>query len=296
MKYIFFLLPYLFAQPVHAHAEWFVEETTTSLSTPFTFSDTALLLWVGILCLFLCVGYYLHTRVHIESRLPKWMNWDSTQREKIVHIALSFFGLWLVLNSMRGIAIEPTHSAQWLLYPQTAIGLLMIAGVYKRVAAVALVLLWIAGVGMFGFWLFDALYMIGIAALLWSPKDARALHIARITLGIALIITAFREKLLYPELSHAFLQIHDWNFMQNIGLNYSDELFILSAGMMEVIFGLLLVYGWVTRLTIIGLAPILLLTASLLGIVEVIGHIPILVIAVLLLIYGTPKIQKKLSS
>lgn len=281
------------ALPAHAHVKWFVEEDviTQSSVARYSITEPSVLLWCGIVLAFLITAYVIQRFVHI--RFPKWTQWTHVKRPLIIDIAIRILGLWLILTSIQGIVIAPHTHNTWLVIIQACLGILLITGLLRRPAAICLVLFWIASMVFFGIDFLDAFYLIGIAVLTWSPERPRSLYIVSATLGAALVMTAFNEKLLRPDLAVEFLRIHSWNFMPMLGIPYTDRLFILSAGVMEVIFGLLLMLGWVTRLTILGIAPILLLTATLLGPKEVLGHLPIFVIAVLLLIYGNPTYQKK---
>jgi uncharacterized membrane protein YphA (DoxX/SURF4 family) len=80
--------------------------------------------------------------------------------------------------------------------------------------------------------------------------DKYAVEIVRISTGISLLVLAFTEKLAYPELSIEFLKTHQWNFMQLAGfVGFSNELFVLSVGFAEMIFGILFIMGYLTRIT-----------------------------------------------
>ena len=67
------------------------------------------------------------------------------------------------------------------------------------------------------------------------------------------MILGFSEKILAPELGVNFLEGHSWNFMNAIGLNFSDYLFTLSAGATEFILGLVFVLGIVGITFFVGI-------------------------------------------
>ena len=73
--------------------------------------------------------------------------------------------------------------------------------------------------------------------------------------GVSLIVMAFSEKLMYPELGLSFLEIHQWNFMNNMGMTwFTDELFVLSTGFSEMVFGVIFILGYLTRINTVLIA------------------------------------------
>ena len=68
---------------------------------------------------------------------------------------------------------------------------------------------------------------------------------------------------------------------------FSDYWFVLSAGAVEVIFGLIFVLGIVTRLNALVLAGFFIATLILLGPMELLGHAPHFAIVFVLLVFGS---------
>lgn len=89
--------------------------------------------------------------------------------------------------------------------------------------------------------------------------------------GGAIAVLAVTEKLLGIELANSFLAIHNWNFLSGLGV--SDYYFILIAGTFELIVGLSLILGLATRLATLGVLVLMVITASLLGVKEIYGHL-----------------------
>ncbi|MBI3671179.1 hypothetical protein HY249_00085 [Candidatus Azambacteria bacterium] len=76
--------------------------------------------------------------------------------------------------------------------------------------------------------------------------------------------------------------------MQNLGFSwYSDYLFVLSAGFVESLLGLIFILGVVTRLNALATAIIFTIPLFLMGPVELIGHMPHFSLVLLLLIFGS---------
>jgi hypothetical protein len=87
----------------------------------------------------------------------------------------------------------------------------------------------------------------------WLEKYS--VEIVRIGVAISLITLAFTEKLMYPELGLSFLEEHQWNIMQLIGISWFDNrLFVLSAGFSELIFGVIYIFGYLTRINTLVMA------------------------------------------
>jgi uncharacterized membrane protein YphA (DoxX/SURF4 family) len=179
-----------------------------------------------------------------------------------------------------------------------AAGLLYILGMFTQLASILLLVSYGIAVWTFGpLEMLEHFFVLGIAlaSLIissspgnffyrWSPWSVTIL---RITLGIALTTLAFSEKLFHPSLAAEFLQEHNWNFMELLGVEwYTDRLFILSAGMVELLLGILITLGLVTRLTVIAIIVVFSITAGILGPQEVLGHLPIIVILVVLFRYN----------
>ena len=82
--------------------------------------------------------------------------------------------------------------------------------------------------------------------------------------------------------------------MSVIGINYSDRLFILSAGSMELVFGRIMMLGVITRINTFMLASFLVSSNVYFflqgnyseGWMELMGHLPIIGTALLLVLYG----------
>ena len=146
---------------------------------------------------------------------------------------------------------------------QIGVALALFYGAFTRAAALALVGLWAAGVVYFGpVLLLEQAIVPGIAltlaitgrgpfavdALLSARRGRprlRRLHHAitplRIGTGISLATLAFTEKLWNLPLGLAFLERYPVNFMPSLGIPMDDRTFLLAAGTVELLAGLLLI-------------------------------------------------------
>lgn len=191
---------------------------------------------------------------------------------------------------------------------EIAIALSFIYGALARPAAAALAVTWIIGTLIFGpLRLIEHTEILGIAFFLFAtgrgplafdmaldrlnkplaPLIPYAVPVLRVSLGIALTVVAFTEKLWNIPMGLAFLSEHHFNFFPYIGLpSIDDTKFLLIAGTVELIVGLMLITGTYVRLIIVITLIPFNLTLPFLGWRELVGHLPTYGILALLLLWG----------
>lgn len=112
--------------------------------------------------------------------------------------------------------------------------------------------------------------------------------IIRIGVGLTLVILALHNKLLAPNMALTFLDTHYLNFMQLMGFaGFTDIRFVFAAGIVELAVGILLVFGIATRLMATIVFLLMGTTMAILRADELVGHIPIMGIAALLVYRGS---------
>ena len=191
---------------------------------------------------------------------------------------------------------------------EIAIALSFIYGALARPAAAALAILWILGMLVFGpLRLIEHAEIVGIAFFLFAtgrgplafdmaldklnkpvkPLIPYAVPVLRVALGIGLTVVAFTEKLWNIPMGLAFLSEHHFNFFPYVGLpGIDDTKFLLIAGTVELLVGLMLIAGTYVRLIILVTLVPFNLTLPFLGWRELVGHLPIYGILALLLLWG----------
>jgi len=191
---------------------------------------------------------------------------------------------------------------------EIAIALAFIYGALARPAAAALGALWVLGMLVFGpLRLIEHTEILGVAFFLFATGRGplafdmaldklnkpvaslipHAVPVLRITLGIGLTVVAFTEKLWNIPMGLAFLSDHNFNFFPYIGLPAIDNTkFLLIAGTVELLVGLMLIAGTYVRLIIIVTLIPFNLTLPFLGWRELVGHLPTYGILALLLLWG----------
>lgn len=179
-----------------------------------------------------------------------------------------------------------TRIAAWLLLLSGPIGLIAYnwLDVLQRfdLFGVALFLL-IAGSGR---WSAD--FEAGRAAPLTLDRISEAAWALRWVVGLTLIIVAFNEKLAQPDLALKFLQEYpEFNVMWQLGLGTSDLEFTRIAGVVEILFGLLVISGALPQLGVLIIGIPFNLTLFFFGEVELIGHLPIYGTMVVLIVLGS---------
>lgn len=296
---------------VQAHVKWFVDADRIARNETWTFhlTDPAVQIWIGAL-LFGLVSAYLLDR-YIRQPPQVLIDTGAQFHQGIIYLFRLIVGISLLVTAYKGAILAP-HLKEGSIFAlalrgvEALIGLLFISNRMVFFGAALLFLLFFSNTAIFGFLMsVEYFNLLGIAVFLLftnTPKPSWmdrhrvwALPLLRFHTGVALSVLAFSEKLLQPSLAMAFLEKHHVNFMKTLGFeNFSDHLFVLSAGFSELLFGTIFILGLVTRINTLALAFFLiasnvyffLMGKPAEGILEIIGHANIFAIAMLLIFYG----------
>ena len=191
---------------------------------------------------------------------------------------------------------------------EIAIALSFIYGALTRPAAAVLGFIWLVGFVIFGpLRLIEHAEILGISFFLYvttrgplafdmaldrlnkpfAPLVPYAVPVLRVSLGIALCVVAFTEKIWNIPMGLAFLSDHNFNFFPYVGLPQIDNTkFLLIAGTIELLVGLMLIAGTYVRLVILITLIPFNLSLPFLGWRELVGHLPTYGILALLLLWG----------
>ncbi|MGH2787742.1 MAG: hypothetical protein ACRDJV_07505 [Actinomycetota bacterium] len=188
---------------------------------------------------------------------------------------------------------------------EAIIGVWLIAGYRIRPAAALLVAAGpIGAIGYGAIPVLERVDLLGIALFLviMPPDDSRpggavapmhvrlpaALFGLRILVGGALIVLAFTEKLIRPELALAFLDDYPaFNFLGAMGIDIGDLDFVRLAGAAELLFGILVISGRLPQIAMVVAGIPFNATLFFLGSSELVGHLPIYGAMLALLVYGS---------
>jgi uncharacterized membrane protein YphA (DoxX/SURF4 family) len=305
-----------------AHVKWFVDSqnilNTNPPTWPWTAAEIILAASVSVAVILLVI--------FAESRYIPQVSKDYLKTVKLVSPSINrlfagLIGLFLLsIGVFWDVILTPEVSGstntfhEILRVAEVAAGLLFISG-WKRgilFATYATVLLYVL-VGFIAgpvFWLENIVFVGAALYLLVNFTESKAFRktwqdysvpVLRITTGITLIAFAFSEKLIHPTLSDVFLDEHGWNFMQKIGLDFfTNNYFILMAGFVETIFGILLILGVATRATTLALCG-LFATSVVTMLIQKgnweVEDLPVYAVAMVLIAFGSGKhflLKKKL--
>jgi hypothetical protein len=217
--------------------------------------------------------------------------------------------------SLLAQSVDGTYLAPGLHLPSNAfgtglaileglVGVWLISGVKVRWAAGLLVLAGPLGMIAYGpVAIIERADLLGIALFLtvlppgpdrWGAADPDprrtlwAVWYLRVFVGAALIVLAFTEKLVNPQLALHFLdRFPVLNLFDLVGLQLSDETFVRFAGAVEVLFGLLLISAAMPQVAVIVAGIPFNATLFFFGVSELIGHLPVYGAMLALLVYGS---------
>ncbi len=296
-----------------AHVKWFEEPAQYPLRTDLILSErTALLVVSALVALGVLYGL---------QRLLGSPHWPEVAFLRMMAIGGPTL---LAVQAAIGLIHAGAHLALFapnLPLPQDALGLGLaavqiviafsfITGIGDWLSALALIALWAAGFLLFPpFDVLEQLFWTGIGVVLlvigrfaidgrearpWfrqhNPRwSLRAIAALRIITGLSIVAPALGEKLWNPELGAAFLAHHpEFNFLRTyLGLTwFTDERFVLVAGLAEAIIGILLASGLLTRVVILGMWLPFNAGLPFLPPQELLGHLPIFGIMYLLLVHS----------
>lgn len=298
----------MFSTGASAHVKWFVPPDNLSAASqlPFELFSTPVLSWLGIAVML--IGW----SVFLDSRFPVLPILEKVRQEYLMYLLKLCTGLSLLMSAYSGVIfaphlIAPGGIGNIYLIIEAVVGLLLVFNFHIFAATILLLVLCFGMAINFGFvTTLEYMNMAGIASCLllfhFHPEKYRihlkAYSIAslRILTGIALVSLGLSEKILNPDLGVYFVEDYQWNFMHNLGFtDFSNTLFVFSAGMMEVIFGIILILGTTTRVNILIVSAFMFtsnLTFFVSGnyseaLMEIFGHLPFIATAMILIFFGS---------
>lgn len=292
-----------------SHVKWFADPALYPTRYDLFFTGPVL---VALVFALLSVGAaYAWERRFPEPRTVKLL-------ERFAHLAPTVLGwhlgLALTIAAVVGVLFVPalqipsdTALGFGILTVEAMAGLMILAGLATRVAAVLLALLGIVAMSVAGFTfesILEQVHILGIAIFLFlvgrgplsldrlrgarppvtgSDIPSASLTLIRVMLGFGIFYSALTEKLLNPALGASLLEARPFlNAMRFAGV--SEGQFVFLAGLTELAIGAVLMSPFVTRpVAAIGAV---IFTASLpfFGWSELLGHLPFYGIMFLLVI------------
>lgn len=228
-----------------------------------------------------------------------------------IHVALA-----LLVNGVQGRLFSSNHQLEgtlsnWIGLAEILIALSLFYGGFTRAAALLLGVLWIVGIHFLGLRpMLESIQYLGFASFFYLagrgpyaidrilfPKleptasyTGYALLFLRIAVGLNLIVFAFTEKFANIPFATSLVTQHSF-------LNFTtipNEIFVLIAGALEVLAGLLIVFGIFPRT--ISLITLICINASLTiyNWNELIDYFPTYAALAVLLVWEPNNSQQKL--
>ncbi|MBV7433706.1 hypothetical protein KRX19_01605 [Cardiobacteriaceae bacterium TAE3-ERU3] len=291
----------------YAHVKWFIDPNMPAPLdyVPYSWTEPYVLAWIAIgLCL-------IGASIFLDDKFPDPPIPTHRFRHDAIVILRVFTGMSFFLTAYDGNLIAPHMPAYGtfgmiLLFLQGIIGLLFIADRFMFHAAALIFVLLLGVLIQYGFLsVLEYCNLIGIAlffmfnhmpSLALSEKyKPYSVDMLRIFTGIALATLGVTEKITGGALGQAFIAEYGWNFMQLAGFDFFDDrLFVLSAGVMEVIFGIILILGTTTRVNTLVVSSFMLASNTVFlvigdnpsALMELVGHMPIIGSALILILLG----------
>jgi uncharacterized membrane protein YphA (DoxX/SURF4 family) len=210
-------------------------------------------------------------------------------------------GLALLVSALLGILFSPNlHPSdepigRAILVVEGLCGLMLLLGIATRGAAILLALLGIAAMQPFTLEsILENAQFLGIAIFFFivgrgpfsldrlrgvrppvrhDEAPLWALTLLRLCLGFAIAFGALTEKLLDPGLARALLDARPYlNVLRSFGVG--DPQFAYLAGLIELVVGIVIMSGQITRPIMAVGAVLFTMTLPVFGWTEVLGHLP----------------------
>lgn len=304
------------ASSASAHEKWFHETENYALRWDLFFRPLPLALFGAVLLATFAAWVYWRKRGKGFVPGPEDFGTTNDRRAALYGLIPAILGIHvavpLLVSGVQGELFTPNNKLPgvWMYafgLAQTGIALAIFYGALTRIAAVALGILWLAGIFLVGLEaMLESSMYLGFAAFfflagrgpisidrLLLPKlepSAQLMEKAVPTLcaglGLSLVFVAFTEKFANIPLASAFLERYPLNFTSALGIPISNETFILCAGSVELLVGLWILFGIFPReIILIAWIPINL-TLTIFNWTELIGHLPIYGTLAVLLVWS----------
>lgn len=222
-----------------------------------------------------------------------------------IHLGVSLLAL-AVTNSYLAphLSLDDVPGGSALALVEGVAGVWLITGVRLRPAALLVVALGPIGMVFTGVLaVVESLDTLGVALFLALVPPGRdrfggrevsfdelrvPSQIRRVSAGLALIILAFSEKLLAPDLARQLIADYPAvDVFRVVGITVPTDTYIRIAAVTELVFGLLLISGAAIPIVVLAAAIPFNLTLLVFDRFELIGHLPIYGVLLALLIYGS---------
>jgi uncharacterized membrane protein YphA (DoxX/SURF4 family) len=278
------------------HVKWFTDPSRHP-------TDYSLLLTLPVIVALALAGLAIAIAAWIQRNVPEPRIFRALERFAWlgplalgVHVGVAL--IWAATLGMLfvpSLRVERDELGLGLLAVEAVCGVLLLVGFGTRVAAVALALLGVVAMMPFNFEsILEQVHILGTAIFLFitgrgavsidrvlrqqralkvPEAPAVALSLLRVCMGVGIAFGALTEKLLDPALAGALLSERPYlNVVAGLGV--SNGQFAYIAGLTELVIGLVIVSGQLTRPVIAIGAALFTITLPVFGWLELLGHLP----------------------
>jgi hypothetical protein len=190
------------------------------------------------------------------------------------------------------LTVDLKANATWVPLLQLAIATTALFRRTAILAALGIVALFAYSVSQYGvFHMLDYPFFLGLAAFLTLDSIYRqkarcqGLGVLRVTVGISLLWCGV-EKWLYPDWTLELLQT-DLRVLLKTGL--SPNIIVMGAGFVEFCLAFVLIFGRLaSQIAAVVLLSVMISAIPVVGMLDLIGHLPILVVLVILSVTRNP--------
>lgn len=283
--------------PAYAHVKWFSKMADCTTAPITTLEIVASPLFWGIGMLAFAV---IFASAAVDSRLSRgdnlatrWAAWLDRQAAQLlapllrIGTALYFIGIVSYFSETPIIlTAELKTAAAWVPVLQLAIAAAAMSRRGAALSALGIVVLYAYAVSQYGvFHMLDYPFFLGLAAFLsldalyGRTAHVQALALLRLTVGFSLIWCGV-EKWLYPAWTYELLQ-SDLRGLLQTGL--SPSVIIMGAGFVEFCLAFVLIFGKLaSQIAAAVLFAVMTSAIPLVGMIDLIGHLPILIVLIIL--------------
>jgi len=278
------------------HVKWFTDPSRHP-------TDYSLLLTFPVIAAFAIAALATAVAAFVQRRVPEPRIFRALERFAwLGPLVLGLhLGVALIVAAVLGMLFVPSLRVESdafgfaLLAVEAVCGIFLLLGLAARPAAVALGLLGVVAMQPFNFEsILEQVHILGAAIFLFiigrgamsidrvfgqrsaltvRAAPAAALTLLRVCMGVGIAFGALTEKLLDPGLANALLAERPYlNVVAGLGV--SNDQFAYLAGLTELVIGIVIVSGQLTRPVMAIGAVLFTITLPVFGWLELLGHLP----------------------
>ncbi|OAB28300.1 hypothetical protein PMSD_22480 [Paenibacillus macquariensis subsp. defensor] len=277
---------FVLSNHLYSHVKWFIDYSGWKSHPLSVIITPVFLFWLGITLLVLLLATFIHTQVErniFVSKIFIFLNRFSRYQLIIFRIGI---GIGLLLQLCTGTYVAPTFivDSSWV-YVTLIVAILGL--LHRRLlplSGAAIAFLYLKAMFQYGVFLsLDYFFYVGIVYYLFAVNSrlkSSAMPVLYILTGVSLAWLSM-EKMLMPELAQTLM--YEYNIPT---FGFTIQEFVLISSFIELALGWVLILGIMNRLTALILTSIFMLTTTIFGFTEVVGHSIIHTLLIMFLIEG----------